>query len=165
MENDKTYFNNNNNLLLDIVDELQQIINNSKDNSINKKLGNIINKLNFIINENTKNLDLSRNEYSKINDQSNTQFDELKVIKNQELIYDNGKYIGQVLGGLEDGKGIFYYNNGNRYEGDYRNGKREGKGIYYYNNGDRQIGDFSAHHPIGKHILFKNNGEIQTINY
>ena len=30
-----------------------------------------------------------------------------------------------------------YYNNGNRYEGDWKNDKKEGKGIYYFNNGDR----------------------------
>ena len=46
-----------------------------------------------------------------------------------------------------------------------KNNKFEGKGVNYYNNGDRQIGDFSDHHPIGKHVLFKKNGEIQTINY
>ena len=41
-----------------------------------------------------------------------------------------------------DGKGIYYYNNGDRYEGDFRNHKKEGKGIYYYNDGDRYEGDF-----------------------
>ena len=28
-----------------------------------------------------------------------------------------------------EGKGIYYYNNGDRYEGDFKNDKREGKGI------------------------------------
>ena len=28
-----------------------------------------------------------------------------------------------------EGKGIYYYNNGERYEGDWKNDKREGKGI------------------------------------
>ena len=31
---------------------------------------------------------------------------------------------------------------GNRYEGDWRNGNREGKGIMYYNDGDREMGDY-----------------------
>ena len=39
--------------------------------------------------------------------------------------------------GKKEGKGIFYYKNGNRYEGDWRNDKKEGKGIAYYQNGDR----------------------------
>ena len=62
-----------------------------------------------------------------------------------------------------------YYNRepfkGDRDEGEWKNDKMEGKGIYYFNNGDRQIGDFSGGLPIRKHVLFKNNGDIQAINY
>ncbi len=36
-----------------------------------------------------------------------------------------------------EGKGIYYFNNGNRYEGDFKNDKREGKGIMYFNNGEK----------------------------
>ena len=43
--------------------------------------------------------------------------------------FKNNKYEGK-------GKGIEYYENGNkRYEGDFNNGKFEGKGIVYYENG------------------------------
>jgi len=59
--NDKIY-SNNNNLLIEIVNDLQQLMYNSKDNLIIKVLGNIINKMNFIINENKKNLELIRND-------------------------------------------------------------------------------------------------------
>ena len=38
-----------------------------------------------------------------------------------------------------EGKGIYYYSNGERYEGDFRKGKREGKGIYYSNTEDRSM--------------------------
>ena len=51
--NNKIY-SNNNNLLLGIVNDLQQIINNTHDNLIIKTIGNIINKMNFIINDNKK---------------------------------------------------------------------------------------------------------------
>ena len=51
--NDKIY-SNNNNLLIEIVNDLQQLMYNSKDNLIIKVLGNIINKSNYIINENKK---------------------------------------------------------------------------------------------------------------
>ena len=51
------------------------------------------------------------------------------IIKNQEIEYDDGKYIGQVLNGLREGKGIIYWNNGDRLECDWRNDKAEGKGI------------------------------------
>ena len=52
----------------------------------------------------------------------------------------------------KEGKGVYYYNNGNRYEGDWRNSKREGKGIFYYNDGDREMGDYSNNKRIGKHL-------------
>ena len=44
---------------------------------------------------------------------------------------------GDWRNGKSEGKGIYYYHNGDRYEGDYKNHLAEGKGIYYYNNGDR----------------------------
>ena len=47
-------YSNNNNLLLGIINDLQQIINNINDNLIIKRIGDIINKMNFIINDNKK---------------------------------------------------------------------------------------------------------------
>ena len=40
-----------------------------------------------------------------------------------------------------EGKGIFYYQNG-RYEGDWKNDLRDGKGIEYWNNGNKYDGDW-----------------------
>ena len=105
----------------------------------------------------------------------------------QELKFDNGRYVGQVVNGLREGKGIIYFNNGDRYEGDFRNGKSEGKGIYYYNtgdkyegdfrndkregkgimyyhNGDRMMGDYYNGKAIGKHVMLTRNGEVKTYN-
>ena len=39
-----------------------------------------------------------------------------------------------MIDGIREGKGIMYYNNGDRYEGDWKNDKKEGKGKYYYKN-------------------------------
>jgi hypothetical protein len=36
----------------------------------------------------------------------------------------------------EKEKEFFIINNGNKFEGDYKNDLKEGKGIFYYNNGD-----------------------------
>ena len=83
----------------------------------------------------------------------------------QELKFDNGRYVGQVVNGLPEGKGIEYLNNGERYEGDFRNGKREGKGIYYYNNGNREMGDYYNDNRIGKHVALTRNGEVIVNNY
>ena len=52
-----------------------------------------------------------------------------------------------------------------RYEGDWRNCKREGKGIVYYNNGDREMGDYYNDKQIGKHVILKKNGEVEINNY
>ena len=50
------------------------------------------------------------------------------INNNQEIKYDNGdRYVGQVLNGLKEGKGIMYYNNGDRLEGNFKNDKVEGK--------------------------------------
>ena len=46
--------------------------------------------------------------------------------------YDNGKYIGEWKNGKREGKGIYYWNNGDIYEGDWKNNKGEGKGIINY---------------------------------
>ena len=64
-----------------------------------------------------------------------------------------------------EGKGIAYYNNGDRYEGDWKNGKREGKGIYYYNNGNRVMGDYLNDKEIGKHVTLTFNGEVKIENF
>ena len=76
--NNKIY-SNNNNLLLEIINDLNQVINNSKEDLSIKILGNVINKINYIINENKKNLQLLRNDISSMCNQMNKRFDELKV--------------------------------------------------------------------------------------
>ena len=84
------------------------------------------------------------------------------------LILNHGKVIDMKENGEmieREGKGIYYYNNGNRYEGDWRNSKREGKGIFYYNDGDREMGDYSNDKRIGKHVILTKNGEVKTNNY
>ena len=37
---------------------------------------------------------------------------------------------------------IIIIEKGDIYEGEWKNGKQEGKGIYYYNYGDREMGDY-----------------------
>ena len=49
--NNNTY-SNNNNILLEIINDLQKVLSYSKDNLIIKGLRNIINKMNYIIEEN-----------------------------------------------------------------------------------------------------------------
>ena len=76
--NNKMY-SNNNNILLEIINELNQIKSDSDENLTIQRLGNIINKMNFIINENKKNVQLIRNDISSLYNKMNKRFDELNI--------------------------------------------------------------------------------------
>ena len=47
-----------------------------------------------------------------------------------------------------------------RYEGEFKEDCREGKGIFYFSNGDRMMGDYHRDKPIGKHVILKKNGDV-----
>ena len=49
--------------------------------------------------------------------------------------------------------------------GDWRNGKREGKGIYYWKNGNRIMGDYSNNEPIRKHEKLTKFGKVTEVIY
>ena len=166
------FYSNNNNILLGIINELQQIINSSHENLTIKRISDVIIKMNFIINENRKNHESIMNQFSLLQnrfDQLSKKIDINNINYNQEIKKKkNGykwRYVGQVLNGLREGKGICYWEDGDRYEGDYRNDKKEGKGIYYYSNGDRMMGDYYNDKLIGKHIRLTKNGDVKIENY
>ena len=143
-----------------------------------------------------KNTQLIINHISSLENRLNKRFDQLNInnnqLNNQVINYDNGRYVGQVINGLregkgieyfqhepfkgdryegdfrndnKEGKGIYYWNDGGRYEGNYRNHLMEGKGILYFNNGDRYEGDYLNGEPIGKHAVLTKNGEVKTNYY
>ena len=41
----------------------------------------------------------------------------------------------------------------------------EGKGIFYFANGDRMMGDYLNGKPIGKHVMLTRYGEVKLENY
>ena len=148
---------NSNNILIEVVSELQQLIKNSKDKMIIKTLGGIINKMNNIIEENKKNVELIRNDVKQIND----KIDELLITHNKVLKNEKGKYIGEIKNGKREGKGIFNFKNGDIYEGDWKNDKMDGKGIYYHkktDGTDRYEGDFRNDKRDGKGIVYFRDG-------
>ena len=130
------------------IDELIEIINN------------LIAEMKYIIKENNNNLALIINHINKIQNQLDI-LEKVDYKKNNiKLKLRNGKYIGQILNGLREGKGIMYYYNGDRYEGEYRNNNREGKGIMYYNNGDRYEGYYKKGKKEGKGIFYYTDGSV-----
>jgi len=157
-------YSNNNNLLLGIINDLQQIINSTQDNLAIKRIADVIIKMNYIISENKKNTKLIINHIASLKNQLSEINKNIKDFKNnniniQEIRHDNGRYFGQVVNGLAEGRGIKYYDNRNRYEGEYRNDKKEGKGIFYWNHGNRYEGHFKNDKGEGKGIFYWNDGD------
>ena len=114
--NNKIY-SNNNNILFEIINELQEIMKSFNNKILIKRLSDIIIKMNNMINDNKKNFELILNQITMLQNRMDKKFDELKINNNniqQELKYNNGRYIGQVLYGLPEGKGICYGINGER---------------------------------------------------
>ena len=72
---------------------------------------------------------------------------------------------GDFKNNKRDGKGIYYYKNGDRYEGGYKNHKKEGQGVMYYKNGNREMGDYSDGRSIGKHVVLTLWGDTHTNIY
>ena len=159
----KTYANQNN-IMKGIINELDQIRYSINNNLIFKRIGDIITKINYLVNENNKNLELIRSNISKYFHQLDYKIDKMQinVVNIQELTFNDGKYVGYVKNKLAEGKGIYYYNSGEIYEGDWKNDKREGKGIYYFKNGDRMMGDYLNNRPVGKHVILSINGNVKT---
>ena len=62
-------YSNNNNILLEIIDDLQQIVNSSQDNLMTKRIGDIIIRMNSLINENKKNMESIMKEFSSLKNQ------------------------------------------------------------------------------------------------
>ena len=41
----------------------------------------------------------------------------------------------------------------------------EGKGIFYYTNGDREMGDYLDGKKVGKHVILYKNGKFSHKDY
>ena len=109
--NNQTY-SNNNNILLGIINELQQISNSSHENLTIKRISDVIIKMNFIINENRKNMGLIMNQFTKLENQMQKLSKKMDInnINNQQELKGikngyNWKYVGQAVNGFRKGKG------------------------------------------------------------
>ena len=151
--------NSNNNILLDIVKDLDIIKKDIQDNIIVKKIGDIINKMNSIINKNKKNFGIIQNDRAMSFNMMNKGLEELNLnAGDQEVQYDNGRYVGQIVNGIKEGKGTYYWNDGDRYEGEWKKDKKEGKGTYFWEDGDKYKGDWKNDKKNGKGIYLHSDG-------
>ena len=157
--NNKIY-SNNNNLLMELISQLQNLINTTSDANIIQNISNAINKGFFIINENRRITAQIKIDINLIYNRLNFyEHNNNNINNNKELLFNDGKYVGQVVNGVAEGKGTWYGINGDRYEGDWKFNKREGKGIYYFNNGNRYEGDFKNGIRDGRGIGYFKNGD------
>ncbi len=67
--------------------------------------------------------------------------------KPQEMMYPDGKYVGEIVNGNRHGKGVMYYSNADednrlKYDGEWKNNRCHGKGVMYYSNGNKYDGEW-----------------------
>eukprot|EP00347_Sterkiella_histriomuscorum_P023389 403334820 len=72
-----------------------------------------------------------------------------------QILYPNGEYFdGQInQQQKKNGKGAYFYSNGDFYEGDWVNNKRQGKGKLYMDDGSEYTGDFSNDKVFGEGVF------------
>jgi len=162
-------------LLKNKMDKIDDQFNSMRD-EMKSMENNIINKIKECINGEFKEISNNKNDI-KISGQDISKFineELLDKIRQQisstiylnnncslkKKIFDFGKYEGEFKNDKIEGKGTFYYDNGNKYEGEFKNEKIEGKGIFYSNNGYRYEGEFRNGIREGKGKEFYNNGDI-----
>ena len=79
MSNQNKIYSNISNMLPELIKDINEIINNSTNNANIKILGNVINKINYIINENKNIVELLRNNILSLLNQMNKRFDKLNI--------------------------------------------------------------------------------------
>jgi hypothetical protein len=76
------------------------------------------------------------------------------------LSYTNGdKYEGEVINGIREGYGTYYYHNGDKYEGWWQNNKKHGMGTLFYKDGNLYIGQWKNSEKEGTGSFYYRNGE------
>ena len=113
---------NDNNILDDIKSKLENVIN---DIISKKDENNIIIQLSDII--------------LQIDNKRNISINNNNIVEKKTENYDNGKYEGEFINGKKNGKGIFYFNNGNIYDGEWKDGKEDGKGTFLFGRMEQNI--------------------------
>jgi hypothetical protein len=70
----------------------------------------------------------------------------------------DGKFVGNFINDLHNGKGAFFYKNGNKYEGEYKNGSRHGVGTFFRKNRSKYVGEWRRNKKHGKGTMTFHNG-------
>jgi hypothetical protein len=73
----------------------------------------------------------------------------------------NKHLMGQMKDGNFNGKGTYYYANGNKYTGDWINDKMSGHGVFTWTDGDRYEGQYKDGKKNGKGKFRYANGQVK----
>ena len=169
MDINNQIFSYSNNVLISVINELKELIQSLNDDIIIKRIGNIINIMNNAIEENKKN-----NE--KIIEKIQSMNKKLEALTNKSNIkigvknYPEGKYEGELVNNMREGKGKLYYINNEKYMGkiyigEWKNDLRNGKGVETWKDGERFVGNFKNDKREGYGIYYYSNGDIYEGNY
>ena len=82
-----------------------------------------------------------------------------------EKVYENGKYVGEVVLNDRFGNGTMYFDNGCIYEGEWFMDQRSGKGTYTWPNGDKYVGEFLNNQRSGEGIYYFGEGKWKGDRY
>lgn len=106
-------------------------------------------------------------------DESLLNFDEIILESNEidlanlqkapnfvERRFPQAIYLGIMIDGKREGKGIMKYSNGRQYEGNWERDLRNGKGFERYPNGNSYFGSFKMGKADGKGVYTWVNGEV-----
>jgi len=80
-------------------------------------------------------------------------------------VYMKLVYEGDYSKGSRNGKGVFYFNNGDRYEGEVLKDKRHGSGTYFWKDGSKWVGTFSNGLLNGVGMFTNAKGNSWSVEY
>ena len=115
MDINNQIFSNSNSVLISVTNELKELIQSLNDDIIIKRIGSIINIMNNAIKENKKN-------YEKIIELIQSMNKKLEALTNKCNIkigvknYPEGKYEGELVNNMREGKGKLYYIDNEEYK-------------------------------------------------
>ena len=124
---------------------------------------NVADFLKFIFIKLNQNQNKEKEEEKKVIIEAKEK-EETKEEKTEKRIEleDGGYYIGELINDeIPNGKGKYFFKNGETYEGSIKEDKFEGNGKYIYENSEYYIGEWKDDLRNGKGILYYKNGNIK----
>lgn len=75
---------------------------------------------------------------TELQDAALLPFDDKKSVRQlsdlPDITFSEGTYVGESIGDIPHGKGVFTFANGDVYDGEWRNGQKHGHGVYKQGN-------------------------------